>query len=806
MIKLTRNHRIGIIFLLIFFTVYASFPWWAAYVIKKNLPLDWRMTNLSINYPSVNGLSLAEFSIETTTFTISAKHVIVDYQFKKLAAEYLNLKIKKANVSSTPISVNIPQFNLNEYLSLSPFNQITINKVDINTQSSNNSQSLNNSLSSIALNINDTSKLNIHTFYQNDEWLQEPVEINLSIFKDKEITKANLLIAENKLASLNYNSTQHSSEIFINLEPEHLFVLLKPQKPFAQFSLSQPVSLKLLQDNQTRNLMTTINYQGAITIPELKEKLETNLTMLSDSNSYPFQFNTNVQLEAHQTDFFKENFFISSPKVNTNFQLEISPDNVVFSKFNTELDLSSLSFKNSDTTFTLDNPKIKLTNDSISLNNIENNDVNLSINITPTNLHVENKKNQVIIDTLFSLDATFRNLFNTAASGSIKFEKLKISEHYQSDEAKIQLNFDEINHSLSKGNINIEFFDSNNKLANTFFESLNIHAEAQLTKENINAKGNLKLNNINPTSFDMSLNRHNNHIKVTSPKHSFDLISFNSLIAQFNQTPLGDISIQSGKIEHQSELNIPSLSLNSTSTLKQAEITFNKNKLINLNLETHANALKPLSLKANIRADKIALASGLDISKLNANLIVHNSVYKVNNLNVQLMSGDLSSQSLTISNNELEPSQVQIKHLSLDKLTQFLDINGLTATGNINLELPLKSQKQNIVVNNATFNNIEQGVIKYKVGSLGPSDNIALKALSNFHYQQLDGTINYDQYGKYKIKLHLLGSNPELYDGYPIDFILNLNGKLDDIFKSLFLTGNFEEAIMEQVKAQEIDN
>ena len=69
----------------------------------------------------------------------------------------------------------------------------------------------------------------------------------------------------------------------------------------------------------------------------------------------------------------------------------------------------------------------------------------------------------------------------------------------------------------------------------------------------------------------------------------------------------------------------------------------------------------------------------------------------------------------------------------------------------------------------------------------------------------MDGTFSYnDKSGSYLLKIRLIGSNPELYDGYPIDFTFNIDGNLPGIFKSLFLSGSFEEAIMKSVKSDQI--
>jgi hypothetical protein len=149
---------------------------------------------------------------------------------------------------------------------------------------------------------------------------------------------------------------------------------------------------------------------------------------------------------------------------------------------------------------------------------------------------------------------------------------------------------------------------------------------------------------------------------------------------------------------------------------------------------------------------------------------------------------------------------MKLSSISLTELIFFMDVAGLYAEGILDIELPLSLENNGIVVDDGKFSTKKSGVLKYTTGEVESDDeNIGLRALRNFHYESLDGTLSYAQDGGYRIKLHLLGSNPELYDGYPIDFVVNLNGELSGIFRSLFLTGNFEEAVMQQVKADQVN-
>ena len=60
----------------------------------------------------------------------------------------------------------------------------------------------------------------------------------------------------------------------------------------------------------------------------------------------------------------------------------------------------------------------------------------------------------------------------------------------------------------------------------------------------------------------------------------------------------------------------------------------------------------------------------------------------------------------------------------------------------------------------------------------GQNVNLLLQALENFRYKDLRLTIDGRTDGEMDVGLHIAGANPDLYDGYPIEFNRNLEGAL----------------------------
>jgi multicomponent Na+:H+ antiporter subunit E len=145
---------------------------------------------------------------------------------------------------------------------------------------------------------------------------------------------------------------------------------------------------------------------------------------------------------------------------------------------------------------------------------------------------------------------------------------------------------------------------------------------------------------------------------------------------------------------------------------------------------------------------------------------------------------------LSYADGEIEDTAINLTHINLQKLFAFLDMEGLEGTGFIDFHLPAGSHGSAIHIIDGTFTSTGPGRLAYSKGNMA-STNIGLLALDNFHYKELSGKIAYDSTGPYKITIHLDGSNPDLYNGYPVIFNLTINGSLPELFEAMFLTGSF---------------
>jgi len=133
---------------------------------------------------------------------------------------------------------------------------------------------------------------------------------------------------------------------------------------------------------------------------------------------------------------------------------------------------------------------------------------------------------------------------------------------------------------------------------------------------------------------------------------------------------------------------------------------------------------------------------------------------------------------------------LKIDQLSVSELFTVAGVAGLSGEGKISGQAPITLFPNGIIVDKAKFAADAPGVLRYDaaqapaaLSSAGDSVGLALQALSDFHYKELVVTLDRRLTGDTDLGLHISGSNPSFYNGYPVEFNLTLSGKLDEVLR-----------------------
>jgi Dicarboxylate transport len=147
-----------------------------------------------------------------------------------------------------------------------------------------------------------------------------------------------------------------------------------------------------------------------------------------------------------------------------------------------------------------------------------------------------------------------------------------------------------------------------------------------------------------------------------------------------------------------------------------------------------------------------------------------------------------------------------VKDVDLGELLQLAQVEGLAGTGKLTGRIPVSLTGQSIAIHQASLAATGPGTLRYvptqsASALLGSSESVAmaLQALSNFEYKELTLTLDREPGGDTVALLHVKGSNPKFYDGYPVELNLNVSGKLDEILDQSLEGYRIPEAIREKL-------
>ncbi len=205
--------------------------------------------------------------------------------------------------------------------------------------------------------------------------------------------------------------------------------------------------------------------------------------------------------------------------------------------------------------------------------------------------------------------------------------------------------------------------------------------------------------------------------------------------------------------------------------------------------------------------DRIGLAAGLSLFQVRGLIVsLTPDVIDLQDLQAEFFGGHLVADRIKLSPEGLSDTKIKLTGIDLGQVLEYLDVGGLQGSGDLKVSLPAGSQGTSLYIQNGAFRANGPGTLRYSASiSTTPTENIGLSALENFHFSELDGTVDFNPDGSYRLKVHLVGSNPDLYNGYPIALNLNIGGMLPEAFEVLFLTGDFEKAIMNRIKQEPLD-
>ena len=143
---------------------------------------------------------------------------------------------------------------------------------------------------------------------------------------------------------------------------------------------------------------------------------------------------------------------------------------------------------------------------------------------------------------------------------------------------------------------------------------------------------------------------------------------------------------------------------------------------------------------------------------------------------------------LTSPDSTANKYKLTVEKVDIEKLLVMIDVPGLSGTGTLSGNFPLKIENGDPIITNGALSSSGSGVIIYNneaadAASTTEQTQLLTQALKNFHYTELSGALDGNVNGNLHFSVGLRGANPSLYDGYPIHLNVNIEGSLADLIR-----------------------
>jgi hypothetical protein len=160
-----------------------------------------------------------------------------------------------------------------------------------------------------------------------------------------------------------------------------------------------------------------------------------------------------------------------------------------------------------------------------------------------------------------------------------------------------------------------------------------------------------------------------------------------------------------------------------------------------------------------------------------------------------------------------EPISVNLKveKVDADALSRLINLDGLAASGTLSGDIPLVwDPARGLSITNAALGaDGDGGFVRYRPETIpgalqagGDEVSLMLDALKNLIYQRFAISADGRPGETFQVKLNINGSNPDLYDGQPVDLNVTLSGRLDELFRDVRRVVDIPDTVRKQLEKE----
>jgi hypothetical protein len=261
---------------------------------------------------------------------------------------------------------------------------------------------------------------------------------------------------------------------------------------------------------------------------------------------------------------------------------------------------------------------------------------------------------------------------------------------------------------------------------------------------------------------------------------------------------LTDLEEVSGTLTAAARLTWPRDPAAESGRLTLSNLTFKSQgtEVAGLNLDVEFDSLLPLASAAGQRLTIRSLDAGVPLEAIE--LVFSLDQAPRPRLNLEDGGFGLGGARWEIEPTVLDPAAAQNRvvlatdGLDLATFFELIGVDGLSGSGRLAGSLPIVFAGSDIIVEDGHFDALEPGRLSIRFQALrsalaggGETVEAAVKALEDFHYEELSLALAKTAENDATVKLSTLGQNPEVMDGQPFRFNINLESNLTSVLEAL---------------------
>lgn len=228
---------------------------------------------------------------------------------------------------------------------------------------------------------------------------------------------------------------------------------------------------------------------------------------------------------------------------------------------------------------------------------------------------------------------------------------------------------------------------------------------------------------------------------------------------------------------------------------------------LNVRIDNMENGIERLGVA--VSAPTLKLAAGTVAKELEMEFRVAPPDIHMDSARTRLFGGGISIRPVSFRLDDDEfVIFLDVDALSLENVMALMELESTELTGEVSGPVRVVfNPETGIEIDKGELRSIRPGVLRYQVSrdssTAAELDNIALRALQDFQYDELNASVVYKPDGQYRITARILGRNPGVLDGHPIAFNPTIEGRLPALFRAFFFTGDFNKAIIQRLREEQ---